>query len=134
MIWEPSREKDYSRMSTKREISVAVTENEITPGQEVHGRIDVNYPGRFDSIVINSQIENSNDVFSYTILNGKKISYPYARLSIFRDDIDDTKTLEFTAITKHAPSIDYTNAKFRVAIIQEHKEVASDVTYIKIVK
>lgn len=134
MIREPSREKDYSRMSTKREISVAVTENEITPGQEVHGRIDVNYPGRFDSIVINSQIENSNDVFSYTILNGRKISYPYARLSIFRDDIGDTKTLEFTAITKHAPSIDYTNAKFRVAIIQEHKEVASDVTYIKIVK
>jgi len=121
-------------MSTKREISVAVKENEITPGQEVHGRIDVKYPGRFDSIVINSQIENSNDVFSYTILNGKKISYPYARLSIFRDDIGDTKTLEFTAITKHAPSIDYTNAKFRVAIIQEHKEVASDVTYIKIVK
>jgi len=134
MIREPSREKDYCRMSTKREISVAVKENEITPGQEVHGRIDVKYPGRFDSIVINSQIENSNDVFSYTILNGKKISYPYARLSIFRDDIGDTKTLEFTAITKHAPSIDYTNAKFRVAIIQEHKEVASDVTYIKIVK
>jgi hypothetical protein len=121
-------------MSTKREISVGVTENEITQGQEVHGKIELNYLGRFDSIVISSHIENSNDIFSYTSLNGKEISYPYARLSIFREDIGNTKTLEFTAITTHAPSIDYTNAKFRVAIIQEHKEVASDVAYIKITK
>src|SRR5437660_3241989 len=119
-------------MSTKREISIAVTENEISPGQEVHGRIDLNYLGRFDSIVINSQIENSNDIFGYTSLNGSRISYPYARLSIFREDIGNTKTLEFTAITQHTPPTDCTNAKFRVAIIQEHKEVASDVTYIKI--
>jgi hypothetical protein len=121
-------------MSTKREISVVVKENEITQGQEVHGRIDLNYLGRFDSIVINSHIENSNDIFSYTSLNGRRTSYPYARLSIFKEDIGDTRTLEFTAITKHAPSIDYTNAKFRVAIIQEHKEIASDVAYIKITK
>lgn len=134
MISEPPTEKNYSTMSMKREISVVVTENEITQGQEVHGRIDLNYLGRFDSIVINSQIENSNDIFSYTSLNGRRISYPYARLSIFREDIGNTRTLEFTAITKHAPSIDYTNAKFRVAIIQEHKEVASDVVYIKIAK
>jgi len=134
MIPEPTREKKYSTMSTNSEISVSVTENEITQGQEVHGRIHLNYLGRFDSIVINSHIENSNDVFSYSILNGKRISYPYARLSIFREDIGDTRTLEFTAITKHTPSIDYTNAKFRVAIIQEHKEVASDVAYIKIIK
>ena len=51
-------------MSTKREISITVTENEISRGQEVHGRIDLNYLGRFDSIMINSQIENSNDIFS----------------------------------------------------------------------
>lgn len=119
-------------MSTKREISVAITENEISPGQEVHGTIDLNYLGRFDSIVINSQIENSNDIFGYTSLNGSRISHPYARLSILREDIGNTKTLEFTAITQHAPPTDCTNAKFRVAIIQEHKEVASDVTYIKI--
>jgi hypothetical protein len=119
-------------MSTKREISITVTENEISRGQEVHGRIDLNYLGRFDSIMINSQIENSNDTFSYTSLNGKRISYPYARLSIFREDIGNTNTLEFTAMTQHTPATDYTKAKFRVAIIQEHKEVSSDVTYIKI--
>jgi hypothetical protein len=119
-------------MSTRREISIAVTENEISPRQDVHGRIDVNYLGRFDSIVINSQIENSNDIFNYTSLNGRKINHPYARLSIFSEDMCNTKTLEFTAMTQHTPATDHTNAKFRVAIIQEHKEVASDVTYIKI--
>src|SRR6266487_5366929 len=117
MIPEPTREKKYSTMSTNSEISVSVTENEITQGQEVHGRIELNYIGRFDSIVINSHIENSNDIFSYTSLNGRTISYPYARLSIFREDIGNTKTLEFTAITQHTPATGYTNAKFRVAII-----------------
>jgi hypothetical protein len=121
-------------MSMKSEISIAFTENKTSRGQEVQGRIGLNYLGRFDSIVINSQIENSNDIFNYTSLNRKRIIYPYARLSVFKDDIGNTKTLEFTAVTKHVPASEYTIAKFRVAIIQEHKEVASDVTYVKIAK
>jgi hypothetical protein len=122
------------RMSMKSEISIAFRENKISKGQEVQGRIDLNYLGRFDSIVINSQIENSNDIFNYTSLNGKRIIYPYARLSIFKDEIGNTKTLEFTAVTKHVPSSEDATAKFRVAIIQEHKEVASDVAYITIIR
>ena len=118
----------------KSEISIAFRENKISKGQEVQGRIDLNYLGRFDSIVINSQIENSNDIFNYTSINGKRIIYPYARLSIFKDELRDTKALEFTAATKHVPSSEDTTAKFRVAIIQEHREVASDVAYIKITK
>ena len=42
--------------------------------------------------------------------------------------------LEFIATTKHVPASKFSNAKFRVTIIQEHKEIASDVTYIKIIK
>ena len=121
-------------MSTESEISIGFTESTVSKGQEVQGRIDIKYVGRFDSIVINSQIENSNDIFNYTSLNGKRIAYPYARLSIFKDEIGNMKTLTFTASTKHVPTNEYTIAKFRVAIIQEHKEVASDVTYIKIAK
>ena len=105
-------------------------------GDPVHGVISINYSGRYDTIVINSQIENSNDIFNYTSLNGKKINYTYARLSIFRSEIadDDTKSLDFTAVTKHIPTGDSSNAKFRVAIVQEHKEIASDVAHIKIAK
>ncbi|HZD82953.1 MAG TPA: hypothetical protein VE076_08765 [Nitrososphaeraceae archaeon] len=116
------------------DILITIVEKQISPGQDIHGIIDIKYTGRFDSIVINSQIENSNDIFNYTDLNGKKITYPYARLPIFKDDIGTRKALEFIATTKHVPESRSSNAKFRVTIIQEHKEVASDVAYIKIIK
>ena len=121
-------------MSKIKDISIMIMEKEIPSGKDVHGSIDLNYQGRFDSIIINSQIQNSNDVFNYTDLNGKKINHPYARLSVFRNDIGEKKTLEFTANTKHVPPMDSSNVKFRVTIIQEHKEVASDIASIKIVK
>jgi hypothetical protein len=121
-------------MSKVKDISIIIMEKEISSGQDLHGSINLNYHGRYDSIIINSQIQNSNDVFNYTNIDGKEINYPYARLSVFRNDIGDKKTLEFTANTKHVPSMDSSNVKFRVAIVQEHKEVASDIANIKIVK
>ena len=48
-------------MEEKKELSLTFEENEIHPNQEIHGRIELNYNGRFDTIVINSQIENSSD-------------------------------------------------------------------------
>ena len=121
-------------MSKVKDISIKIMEKEISSGQDVHGSINLNYHGRYDSIIINSQIQNSNDVFNYTNINGKKVNHPYARLSIFGNDIGDKRNLEFIANTKHVPSTDSSNVKFRVTIIQEHKEVASDIANIKIVK
>ncbi|HKR57974.1 MAG TPA: hypothetical protein VJR67_03810 [Candidatus Nitrosopolaris sp.] len=121
-------------MSATTQISIKIEEVQVSTGKEIHGRIALNFPGRFDSVVINSQIEDSNDIFNYTSLNGRKINHPYARLSIFKDDLADTTTLEFTAITTHVPTTEFTNAKFRASIIQEHKEVASNIAYTKIVK
>jgi hypothetical protein len=121
-------------MSKVKDISIMIMEKEISSGQDVHGTINLNYHGRYDSIIINSQIQNSNDVFNYTNINGKKINHPYARLSIVGNDIGDKKILEFIANTKHVPVTDSSNVKFRVTIIQEHKEVASDIANIKIVK
>ena len=43
-------------------------------------------------------------------------------------------TINFTATTNHVPSGEYSNVKFRVSIIQEHKEVVSDIAYTKIIK
>jgi hypothetical protein len=121
-------------MSKVKDISIMIMEKEISSGQDVHGTINLNYHGRYDSIIINSQIQNSNDVFNYTNINGKKINHPYARLTIVGNDIGDKKILEFIANTKHVPVTDSSNVKFRVTIIQEHKEVASDIANIKIVK
>lgn len=106
----------------------------MAAGEDLHGTVVINYAGRFDSLVINSQIENSSDVFSYTSLNGKKIRHPYARLSIFKAELGGTTTIEFTATTSHVPAGEHSSVKFRVSIIQEHKEVASDVTHVRVRK
>ena len=121
-------------MVEKKEITIKIETNEIQPNTEVHGRIEVNYNGRFDSIVINSQIENSSDIFIYTQLNEKRINHPYARISIFKKDLNKKNTIDFTAITRHVPLKDFSKVKFRTSIIQEHKEVANDILYIKIKK
>jgi hypothetical protein len=109
-------------------------ESSIAPNEDLHGTIIINYSGRWDSLVINSQIENSNDTFVYSEINSKKVKYPYARLSIFKSELGDGTVIEFTATTKHSPVDRNSNAKFRVSVIQEHKEVASDIVHIKIVK
>ena len=121
-------------MKESKDVSIFLPENEISVGQDVNGTISISYSGRFDSIVINSQIENSNDSFEFISLNGKRINHPYGRLSILKDDIGTTRSLKFIAKTTHIPTQSYSNIKFRVAIIQEHKEISYDVGYIKLVK
>ena len=121
-------------MSAQKDVSISLAESSIVAGNDLHGTVVINYLGRFDSLVINSQIENSSDVFSYTSLNEKNIKHPYARLSIFKSELAGRNTINFTATTNHVPAGEYSNVKFRVSIIQEHKEVVSDITYTKIIK
>ena len=121
-------------MSEQKQVSISLAESSLAAGEDLHGTVVINYPGRFDSLAINSQIENSSDVFSYANLNGKKINHPYARLSIFKTELGGRTTIEFIASTNHIPAGDHSSVKFRVSIIQEHKEVASDIAYAKIVK
>ena len=121
-------------MTGNKEISIQIKEREIEPNEEVHGKIELDYYGRFDSIVINSQIENSNDIFTYTQINEKKINHSYARLSLLKKDLEEKNTIEFVAISQHLPSNEFSKVKFRTSIIQEHKEVANDIIFIKIIK
>ena len=122
-------------MSAQKDVSISLAESSIIAGNDLHGTVVINYSGRFDSVVINSQIENSSDVFSYISINGKNVKHPYARLSIFKSELAGRNTIDFTATTNHVPAEgEHSNVKFRVSIIQEHKEVVSDVTYLRIVK
>jgi hypothetical protein len=121
-------------MQEKKELSLTIKETEIHPNQEIHGRIEVNYNERYDTIVINSQIENSSDIFNYIQLNGKKINHPYARLSIYKKELEEKRIVDFIAITQHKPKNDFSKVKFRASIIQEHKEVINDILFLKIKK
>ena len=107
---------------------------EINIGEELECIISINYTGRFDSVSINSQIEDSSDVFTYTEINGKKINHPYARLSLMKKELLDPTNIRLKAITKHIPKSTESVVKLRATLIQEHKEIASDVKFIKIKK
>ncbi|MGN6623747.1 MAG: hypothetical protein ACTHKK_06370 [Candidatus Nitrosocosmicus sp.] len=115
-------------------IELQIAEKENDGKYEVDGTVIVNYTGRFDSISINSQIEDSSDVFTYTEVDDKKINHPYARLSIFKKDVKDPKIIKFKSYTNHNPINTESNVKFRTTLIQEHKEIASDIKFIKLKK
>lgn len=116
--------------SESNSISIKLTEDHISSGQDIHGIINLSYDSRYDTIVINSQIEDSSGTFEFVELDGKKIDYPYSRLSIFEKDIRGQKEIAFTARTNYTPRDAFSKVKFRVSIIQEHKEIASDISYI----
>jgi hypothetical protein len=120
--------------SANHPISIELTEKQVTSGQDIHGTINLSYDSRYDSIVINSQIEDSSGTFEFVELNGRKIDYPYPRFSIFEKEIAGQKKITFTARTNHIPRNASAKVKFRVSIIQEHKEIASDVSYLNLIK
>ena len=115
---------------TSHPISIELIEEQVTSGQDIHGTIYLSYDSRYDTIVINSQIEDSSGTFEFIELNGRKIDYPYPRFSIFEKDISGQKKITFTARTNHIPRDASAKVKFRVSIIQEHKEIASDISYL----
>ena len=106
----------------------------VMTGEELKASIAITYTGRFDSLVINSQIENSSHFFTYIAINGKKSKHPHARLSLFKSELGEARIIEFVAITQHIPAGESSVAKFRASLIQEHKEIAADIARIKVVK
>jgi len=114
-----------------KDIELKLENLNIVPNSEIRGKIDVRYQGRYDGIVINTQILNSNQLIVYKSYNGKPISQNLSRLFISKDNMTENKA-EFTAIIEFKPSEPH-DVKFRVSIIQEHKEIESDVLFAKLV-
>jgi hypothetical protein len=128
------RKDDTSSVEKNMNIFLDIKNKEINTGEELECVITINYTGRFDSISINSQIEDSSDVFTYTEINGKKINHPYARLSIMKKELQNPTSIRLKAITKHVPKSTESVVKLRATLIQEHKEIASDIKFIRIKK
>ena len=116
-----------------KEISLKLDKNEVIAGEPVKGKIYIGFKGRFDTIVINSQIENTSDIFSFVEIDGNKTNYQYARISILKSELKNSN-IDFIVTTKHIPVNLSVNAKFRVSLIQEHKEIASDIAYLSLLK
>ena len=85
-----------------KDIEFNLEPKEIRPNFEIKGTIVVSYPGRYDGVVINTQILDSNEHIIYKSYNGKKISQNVARLFISKDVMPENKA-DFTAIIEFEP-------------------------------
>jgi len=112
-----------------KDIELKLENTNISPNSEIKGHITVNYCGRYDGVVINTQIRGSNELVVYRSYNGKKISQNVSRLFISKDNILGNK-VEFTVSIEFEPKETH-EVKFRVSIIEQHKEINSDVLFAK---
>lgn len=112
-----------------KDIELTLSDKIIRPHFEVKGFITVNYSGRYDGVVINTQIIGSNELVVYRSCNGKKISQNVSRLFIGKDSMPDNKA-EFAVTIEFEPKETY-DVKFRVSIIEQHKEIENDVVFAK---
>ena len=101
----------------------------IQQGTPIRGTVLVSYPGRYDGVVVNAQVLDSNYHIKYTSSGGRVLSGSLTRLFIPRSEMEDNRT-EFTAEADFEADHDY-EVKFRVSIIEQHKEIESAVIFIK---
>ncbi len=112
-----------------KDIEFSLNSKDIHPNSEIKGTITVSYPGRYDGVVINTTIMDSNEHIIYKSYNGKKISQNVSRLFINRNVMPDNKA-EFTAMITFEPKQEH-EVKFRASIIEQHKEIESQIIFAK---
>lgn len=112
-----------------KDIEFKLDSTDIRPNSEIKGSISVSYPGRYDGVVINTQILDSNEHVVYKAYNGKSISQNVSRLFINKDTMPDNKA-EFTALIEFEPEQEH-EVKFRASIIEQHKEIESQIIFAR---
>ena len=112
-----------------KDIELELDSTDIHPNSEIKGIISVSYPGRYDGVVINTQIFDTNEHIIYKSYNGKNISQNISLLFINKDVMPENKA-EFTAIINFEPKQEH-EIKFRVSIIEQHKEMESQIIFAK---
>ncbi len=109
------------------DIELVFDSREFRPNTEIVGRVTVGFPGRYDGVVINSQILDSNELITFKAYNGRRISRNVARLFVGRDAMPGG-VVEFTSAFEFEPEGEL-EVKFRASIIEQHKEIESAVVF-----
>jgi hypothetical protein len=110
-----------------KDIEIILEDTNIKPNLEFKGTIKVNYSGKYDSVVLNTQILSSNELMFFISCNGKKISQRSSRLFISKENMPENR-VEFTAQITFEPQQKH-DIKFRASIIEQHKEIESDILF-----
>ncbi|MDH2906594.1 MAG: hypothetical protein PXX83_00665 [Candidatus Nitrosotalea sp.] len=113
-----------------KDIDIKIENLTFRRSEIIKGKIQVNYSGRYDGVVVNAQILGSNQLIVYRSYNNKSISQNLSRLFINKNDMPQN-LVEFTASIEFEPK-EVHEIKFRASIIQEHKEIESDVVFGKL--
>lgn len=111
------------------DITLELDTADIRPNTEIRGSIAVTYPGKYDGVVVSSQISDSNHHITYRSSNGKPISQNAARLFISRDAMAGDRA-EFTAAITFEPKSEH-EVKFRASVIEQHKEIDSKIVFAR---
>ena len=114
-----------------KDIELKLDNLTFKPHEIIRGKIQVNHSGRYDGVVVNAQILGSNQLIVYRSYNNKPISQNLSRLFINKNDMPQN-LVEFTASIEFE-SREIHEIKFRASIIQEHKEIESDIVFGKLV-
>ena len=77
------------------DLEFKLNSKDIRQSSEIVGTISVSYPGRYDGVVVNTTILDSNEHIIYKSYNQKKISQHVSRLFINKDTMPENK-VEFT--------------------------------------
>lgn len=112
-----------------KDLEFRLNSTDIHPDSEIKGTISVSYPGRYDGVVINTTILDSNEHITFKSYNGKKISQNVSRLFISKDTMPEHKA-EFTALIDFKAKQEHI-VRFRVSIIEQHKEIESQIIFAK---
>lgn len=115
----------------EKAITISVNQNSVVPQSEINGIVTVNYQGRFDGVQVNTYITGTNEQVHFVNIDGKPISL-FARLFVSRDEMGTKNFFNFTAKIEQTNLSKQTSIRFRVAMIQEHKEIASDVIVVPV--
>ena len=117
-----------------KDIEVSLSSREFAPGETIRGTVRVGYNGRFDGVVVNTQILDSNELVVYRSCAGREIEKNVSRLFVPREAMSadgPTTAAEFTASIEFAAAHDH-DVKFRASIIEQHKEVESDIVFARL--
>jgi hypothetical protein len=111
-----------------KDIEINIDQKTVVAGTDITGTVRINYDGRFDGVQVNTYITGSNDYVHFTSLEGKKISL-ISRLFVDRQTIGEERSFKFTARVDQSSQKE-SSIRFRAAMIQEHKEIASDTVFV----
>jgi len=115
----------------EKAIRISIKQNSIIPQSDINGTVTVNYRGRFDGVQVNTYITGTNEQVHFVNVDGKPISL-FVRLFVSKDAIGNKNFFNFTARVEQANLPKQTSIRFRAAIIQEHKEIESDVIVVPV--